>query len=235
VAKNVPNGDVGIRAKRAMGAQASALGQRRERAKEQGGIRSAATRAKLTSAAAEVVRDYGLSRMSLQMIADKAGIDRATIYYYFSSRESLFKELIYGVVTANLVDAEAIAASSLASEEKLRRIIRGLMRSLAEHDPFAAVYVEEYLSRRHGRASLPEMDEVRLATRRYDQAVARIVQEGIDGGTIRAVADARTLSAIILGMVNSSVRWLRQPSVSESLLVADIMADVVLSGIASSR
>ncbi|HXA32014.1 MAG TPA: TetR/AcrR family transcriptional regulator [Acidimicrobiales bacterium] len=211
------------------------LSRRRERAKEQGGPRSTATRAKLMNAAGEVFRDYGLSRMSLQKVADRAGVDRATIYYHFASKESLFKELVYMVVMANVADAESIAASSLSVEEKLRRVIRGLMRSLAEHDPYAAVYVEEYLSRRDREPAFPEMEEVRLAARRYDQAVTRIVHEGIETGTFKALSDERTLMSMILGMVNSSVRWLREPTVVESLRAADVMAELVLCGLSAER
>jgi AcrR family transcriptional regulator len=173
--------------------------------------------------------------MSLQMVADQAGVDRATIYYYFSSRESLFKELVYAVVMANVADAESIAASSLPAEEKLARVIRGLMRSLAEHDPYSAVYVEEYLSRRDKEIAFPEMTEVRIAARRYDLTVTRIVEEGIESGTLKPLADARTVTAMILGMVNSSVRWLRQPTVAESLRIADVMAELVLGGVAATR
>jgi AcrR family transcriptional regulator len=216
--------------KRATGKE-TGLGRRRERARKQGGARSTATRAKLMSAAAEVLRDYGLSRMSLQMVADRAGIDRATIYYYFDSLESLFKELIHAVVLANVADAESIAASPLPVEEKVCLVIRGLMRSLAEHDPYAAVYVEEFLSRRDQRLVFPEMNEVRIAARRYDQAVTRIVQEGIENDVFRSFSDAGAVTAMILGMVNSSVRWLRQPTVADSLRMADVMAELVLEGI----
>jgi TetR/AcrR family transcriptional regulator, cholesterol catabolism regulator len=172
--------------------EGTGLGRRRERAKEQGGARSAATRVTVMRAAAEVFRDYGLSRMSLQAVADRAGVDRATIYYYFASKESLFKELVYAVVMANVADAESIASSTLPVEEKLSQVIRGLMRSFAEHDPYAAVYVEEYLSRRD-----------------------------------------KEPAALILGMVNSSVRWLRHPTVAESLRVAELMAELILDGLAS--
>jgi TetR/AcrR family transcriptional regulator, cholesterol catabolism regulator len=50
---------------------------------------------KLTTAALDLLREVGYHQVSLQSVAAKAGVARATAYMYFSSREHLVTEIFW--------------------------------------------------------------------------------------------------------------------------------------------
>jgi TetR/AcrR family transcriptional regulator, cholesterol catabolism regulator len=207
------------------------IAARRLRAKSNPSEQYQATRAKLFRAAGEVFREQGVTRSSLGDISDRSGIDRATIYYYFESKEELFKELISDVMVKNVADAERIAKSGEPSAVKLRLAMRALLRSIAEHDPYVAVYIDEFLPRTPVSDAFPGMNEVRGIAKRYDDAISRIIHEGVECGAFRRIADDRTVAFMVVGMMNSSVRWLRAASIEKALQTAEEMCDLCVGGL----
>jgi AcrR family transcriptional regulator len=172
--------------------------------------------------------------MSLGDIAVRAKVDRATIYYYFRSKEELFKELIADVVTRNVDEVERIAQTDESPAVKLRRAIEALLVSFATHNPYAAVYIEEFLSRECMGSAIDGLEDVRKLGRRYDRAVRGIIREGFDAGLFREIADERTVAAMVVGLMNSSVRWQRTTSVDAARRTAAAMAELVLGGLEAS-
>ncbi|MEZ0240345.1 MAG: TetR family transcriptional regulator [Chloroflexota bacterium] len=76
------------------------------------------TRTRLLDAAFEVVAEFGMSRLTMDDVAARAGMTRATLYRYFPSRDALFLELLLreeerfldGVRAALAVDADLVDA-----------------------------------------------------------------------------------------------------------------------------
>lgn len=205
--------------------------RRRRAAREDGGVSFHARRDELLAVAAQVFREKGMSRSSLGEIAERAKVDRATIYYYFSSKEDLFKHLIERVVTRNVEEVEAIAQRPVPSVDKLRLVIEALLVSFATHNPYAAVYVEEFLSRDRAGGAADGLEHVRELGQRYDRAVRGVIREGMDAGIIREIGDERTIASMIIGLMNSSVRWQRTTSVQAARKTAAIMTDLILGGL----
>jgi TetR/AcrR family transcriptional regulator, cholesterol catabolism regulator len=207
------------------------IAARRISAQQKPSKRYQATRAKLFQAAGQVFREKGVAGSSLGDIADRSGIDRATVYYYFESKEDCFKDLISDIMTKNVEDAEAIANSDAAPPAKLRLVMRALMQSIAEHDPYIAVYIEDFLPRSPVSDAFPGMDELRQLAKRYDAAIRQIIHEGAEIGAFKQFDNDRAVAFMIVGMINSSVRWLRGPSIKKALQTADAMFDVVIGGL----
>jgi AcrR family transcriptional regulator len=210
----------------------SGIESRRRAARKDPGPAFAARRAAILRAAGEVFHEQGVERTSLNDVGVRAGMDRASVYYYFASKEELFKEIVYDVVVENVRQAEAIAFGDDRPARKLRKVITALITSFAEHDPYLAIYVEEYLpGHSKTQAKYPGMEEIRREGKRYEQAVIRIVHEGIESGDLRPVADEKLLAYMIIGMMNSSARWLRQPTRKTAMTAANAMAEVIVSGL----
>src|SRR5919109_1674305 len=52
------------------------------------------TRARILDAAFEAVRDFGVSRTTVEDVAQRAGLSRQTVYRYFPSKEHLVLALV---------------------------------------------------------------------------------------------------------------------------------------------
>src|SRR5689334_2023135 len=98
----------------------SGIGRRRAAARDGKNRAYTLRRAEIVNAAAEVFKERGYQGTSLADIAEAAGTERASLYYYVSSKEELLDEVVTDVVKANLVVAETIRDASGPAPAKLR-------------------------------------------------------------------------------------------------------------------
>jgi TetR/AcrR family transcriptional regulator, cholesterol catabolism regulator len=179
-----------------------------------------------------VFNKKGFAGTTLADIAEALGTDRATLYYYISNKEELFDEVVREVSEKNVAMAESVRESDGTPIEKLRLLIMELMSSYATNYPLLYVYMRENLA--HVDAERSEWSKyMRSLNRRYEEAIISIVQDGIDGGSIRPLASARVLAFGIIGMVGSTNRWFvpdRSPESAEVIGIA--FAELALQGLA---
>ena len=107
--------------------QSSNISRRRQSALQEGSADYLAKRAELVEIAGRQFKAHGFKATTLAEIGHKAGLDRATVYYYFGSKEELFRECVRLGVDANIAQCEAIFAdTSRPAAERLRAVIRQL-------------------------------------------------------------------------------------------------------------
>src|ERR1700722_4103606 len=121
----------------------SNISRRRRSAQADGSADYAAKRAELLRIAAKLFKQQGFQATRLIDIAREAGLDRATVYYYVSSKEELFQETVETAFDSNIADARALLADeSLRSIDRLHTIFVSLMVSYEENYPATFVYIQ---------------------------------------------------------------------------------------------
>ena len=213
----------------------SRIGQRRALAKDTKHAHYQDRRAEIFSAASKLFKSRGYRGTSLADIAKEVGADRASLYYYFGSKEELFDDLVTNVVRGNLAIAENIRDSEDPAPAKLRHLIVGLMTSYAEHYPILYVYLQENMAhvapKRQAWAT-----EMRAVNRRYENAVKQIIQVGIDEGTLRNVSEPWVLAYGVMGVVSWTNRWFNpQTSEIDAPSIGEAYADMILGGLVLSK
>ena len=211
----------------------SGISRRRAAALAEGGAAYAERRAEIIATAARIFREKGFRGASLADVAESLGTDRASLYYYIGSKEELFHEIVRDAAEANARQAEAIRDGEGSALDKLGRLIASLMSAYSAHYPYLFVYIQEDLSKvADGRSTWArQMKEI---NKRYDDAVIRIVESGLEDGSIRPVGSARVIANGIMGMLNWTHRWYREgasgmPPAAE---IARTFTDMVLYGLA---
>lgn len=210
----------------------SGIGRRRAAALAEGGAAYAERRAEVIAVAAKVFREKGYRGTSLADVAESLGTDRASLYYYISSKEELFHEIVRDAAEANAAQAEEIRGGAGTAADKLGRLIHALMASYATHYPYLFVYIQEDLSKvADGKSAWAR--QMTKINKRYDDAVIGIVESGFADGSIRPVAPARVIAYGIIGMVNWTHRWYREgasgmPSAAE---IGRSFTEMVLNGV----
>ncbi len=86
------------------------------------------TEAKILTAAVEVFCRRGFDGARMQEIADQAGISKASLHYYFRSKEGLFKRAVQ-VLFSQLINN---VISHLTPESSIEEMIRQLVNSYYE-------------------------------------------------------------------------------------------------------
>lgn len=212
-------------------ADGGTIGRRRQHAQEGGGANYTERRELIIGAAARLFQAKGYNGTSLGDIAGEVGIDRATLYYYVSSKEELFDEVVTDVVVGNLVVAERIRDSDDPVPDKVRKLITDLLQSYVRHYPFLFVYLQENLAH-VGEERRAWSRRMRKVNRQYEAAIEAIVAEGIADGSLRPVADPRIITYGLMGMVNWTNRWFGpQTSSVDAATIGQAYADILLVGL----
>jgi AcrR family transcriptional regulator len=209
---------------------ASGIGRRREAAKIEGGAAYRERRQQIITAAADVFRSKGFEATSLHDVAAAVHTDRASLYYYISSKEELFHEVVYTAALANVERAEAIQGGPGTSREKIRALVMSLMMSFEEHYPYLYVYIQENMNQ-FGSKDDPWAADMWELNARYEKAVVAVVQQALNDGEIRPVASARVITYGIVGMVNWSHRWYRPTGGLSSEEIGEAYASILLEGL----
>lgn len=212
----------------------SGIGRRRAQALGSKKSAYAGRRAKIISAAAELFRKSGYQSTSLAQIAEAIGTDRASLYYYFSSKEEIFDIIVTDVVEQNLAIAESIRDSDGTAVHKLHRVTTQLMSSYAENYPFLYIYLQENMAQIAGKRQA-WAERMRAVNRRYERAIGEMIQQGLDEGTIKAVAPAWVIANGLMGMISWTNRWFNPETSSVSAAeIGEAYAEILLTGIVNS-
>jgi len=220
---------------KAAAARATNMGRRRQSAKVEGGPGYQARRAEIIAAAGRVFLDKGYGATSFKDIAEAIGMDRASLYYYFESKQDLFRVATGSAVARNTKTAEWIARGHGTPAEKITHIIAKLLDSYTSTDfPYMFIYLQEDVNRIAEHPDRPWAREVHALARRYERALTSIIQEGVDRGDFVIAGPPHVLTKAIIGMANWMHRWYRPEGKLSGAEIARVFARTFLQGVARS-
>ncbi len=184
-------------------------------------------------AAGEVFREKGFHATKLGDIAERVGMDRASLYYYVGSKDELFRSVVENAVEANVTNAEKVAAADMPAREKLRQLITLLMLSFEEHYPYLYVFVQEdpnRLSPNPGSPNDPWKKTLEQSARYYT-IFRSAVAEGLESGEISSKLPPSVIANSIIGMLNSTRQWFQPNGVLSAAEIASGLAALVIDGL----
>jgi TetR/AcrR family transcriptional regulator, cholesterol catabolism regulator len=191
----------------------------------------------IRAAAGRVFHRKGFVATKLTDVAEEAGMDRASLYYYVGSKEQLFREIVSDAALANIEEAERIAASDLPVGEKLATLIESLMTSFERHYPYLYVLVQEDFQKlnRSGVADDEWRSVLREWNERYFNAVKTIVSTGLRSGQLASPLPPGIIANTLIGMVDSTHMWFQPNGMMDAAEIAAGMAEMVLGGLAAPK
>ena len=208
------------------------IGKRRLSAQKEARASYEIRKAEIAEAAVRVFHKLGYQGASLSAVAAEVGVDRATIYYYFSSKEEMFDEIVRAVLENNEALARRIAGSNMKPARKMRELVMAFMTSFAENYPLLHIYVREDLKQVTGKRT-DWSRHMRGLNRSIEDCFVDIVEQGYADGSFRNIGAARTVTFGILGMLNWSHRWFEPSGKRRAAEIAETFADMVLDGLCS--
>lgn len=191
------------------------------------------TRCQLLEAAQRVFADKGVSRTSLQDIAQAAGVTRGAIYWHFKNKGDLFNAMMDSVVlpmeqTLQSIGHDAAQDPLVELERALRQTMRSIesdahVRAIFEVATLKVEYVAELLTvkQRHIACSV---DAILHMQRSLGEAAAR---RAVTLPMPLAVA-ARGLHALMVGLINT---WMLDPTAFKLATVAQAAIRTYLVGL----
>jgi TetR/AcrR family transcriptional regulator len=155
----------------------------------------------IAQAAKEVFAERGYQRATLEEIAQRAGMSKATIYLYFRNKDDLFLHVVEELVNTVMAATAQEAATAKPPLEKLYGMVRGKVEFYEREREFFRIYLNE----KQGLEVAPRDPHKKALREMYLQDVqtlAGVVQEGIDAGMLRPM-DSRRLAFFLREMISN--------------------------------
>ena len=160
-----------------------------------------AVRDQILRTAADLFRERGYRASTLDDIAKRLGMSKASLYTYFRAKEEMLAAISRETIEIFTRELGLVLDSGLSPADKLRRIVREHVRFVIANRSFLTVFFSEEpnLPARFARALAAQKD-------RYDKGVESVIADGIRRGVFRD-APARLVVFALLGMVNWLYKW----------------------------
>jgi len=210
-------------------AKTSRLAKRRTAAVKEDRARYGEKRDRIIDAAGPVLERAGLQGATVGAIAKAAGLDRATVYYYFPDKFALFRAAIHEGLTEMFDALDAVAIETGPASDRLQKAVRIVMDVFERHYPYLYIYFRE--------GGSAEIIDKKLSAEtvhsgvRYEEVLFGIIQEGIDRGEFTEILPAKISVNLIVGMLNWTYTWFRPDGRMSGRDIADGMTRTLLAGL----
>jgi AcrR family transcriptional regulator len=186
-------------------------------------------REEMLRVAAELFHERGYAATSTADLAERMGIQRGSVYYYFDTKEGLLLELIqdvYGRARASLARVQAGDGDPV---DKLRALIEDHVVSFTTNLIPGALVINE-----SGSLSPEHRDRVRADAAAYEAGMRGLIEEGQRAGTVRDDVDARLACMVVLGAANWVHRWYREDDERTPEEIARAFSSILIAGLLPS-
>ena len=182
-------------------------------------------RERIRAAAVQLFAELGYHAAPLRDIAGLAGIQAASIYYHYPSKQALLVEIMDTHMRQLNAHLEEILVRPASVAERLYEAIANHIRL---HTTYKA---EFFIIDTEIRALEGEHREQILALRdHYEHLLQRLLQEGIEQGILRPT-DVKVTSYAVIAMCTEVASWFRSPGRLTVQQVIDIYSQIITQGL----
>jgi len=183
-------------------------------------------RAQIMKVAADLFATRAYEQTSMEAIAQQVGIRKASLYYYFSSKDDLLaqmhQERIEPIIYAH---QQRLDSGELGPPALLLAMMTDLVSLLETHPGDLRVVLEHY-------SELPEAARARITEQgeRYRRMLVDVLDRGVAEGQF-AIVEPNLTALAILGMCSSTHQWFRPGGKRTATQIARYFYDTLMSGI----
>lgn len=186
-------------------------------------IRYREKRKKILQHAASIFAKKGYEKASLEEIASRLKLSKASLYHYVASKD----EVLYLIQMEALEELLAVVRTVVSSERrpsaKLREIVIQYLKIATQKHTIGALRQQELI--------LPEKWRNRIIAKRdlFDGACQEIIKEGIATGEFKAI-DWKMSYMAMIGALNWTVKWYSPQGKLTVGEICEAMADFIVRG-----
>ena len=135
------------------------------------------TEQKILEAAKQVFMEKGLDGARMQDIADKAGINKALLHYYFRSKEKLFEMIFMEEARKFMPKVTSIMMSELTLFEKVEKFVGQYIDTLLQN-PLLPIFILNEINRNPKEAIKKIFGNQRPPIDKVEEHIAKLVKKG---------------------------------------------------------
>lgn len=175
--------------------------------------------------AAALFGEQGYRATSMRDLAQAVGIEAASLYGHFSSKEAVLHTIAQACADDFFASVEPIFSSKLVTKEKLRRMLTAHTQVILRNQQAAAIFITEW---RHLSPAAAEAYKQRRDN--YEMMFRTVVRQGIIDNEFRNV-DERLVTMTMLSALNATHQWYRPEGRLEPDQLGETLAETLLEGL----
>jgi len=181
-------------------------------------------RNQILEAAASLFASKGYHGATLDDIAEQLGVTKASIYYYFSSKEQLLKKICFKMQSEMNSNVGALVLSDMSPADKLRTFIKAQLTFVSTNKDISKVVFDE-------AEALGKIAYKRIyhQSKLGEMFVQDIIAEGVDKGCF-AIDDVKMASFLILAACHWVYKWYRPDGRLKPDEIADRFVNILENG-----
>lgn len=174
----------------------------------------------MLAAASRVFALRSFDAVSMDEIAQEAGVGKPTLYRYFAGKEELFSEAFVAALDDLELRLTRVMGRADPVEVRIRDLVREIIPTFHDH-----LVSPRIMGDTTGFADRSKRRIFRERRARIGRAFAVVIEAGARGGTVRDV-DGDAVAQLVIGMI-----WSAAATGMSDAAATESIADLVLHGI----
>lgn len=188
-------------------------------------------RDELVAAARAVIAARGFEGLRTRDVAERVGLNHATLHHYFPTKEELIGAVIRDLVESLASRRAALAGADVSARDALHAYF-GAVRAQLRDAPDSLVVLQEFFMRAGRTPALADI--VSNLETGWGGFLESLLRRGIAEGSFRADLDIGATARLIMGFLKSLGTPPRDP-VALDRLFAQIEAWILIDGDTAAR
>ncbi len=179
------------------------------------------TKQTIFATAARLFAEKGFNGVSMREISEQSDVSKPTIYYYFGSKEGIFRELVDASISDMYDAIDKIADLHIPVKEKLVLMTKKFFSETQKNRDFIKFFLNMSIST--PEASI--IEQCRIQAHKRGRVLAKMIQEGVDSGEFGASAKPELAASIIGGAIQHFI-W--QQLATEEIMLSNALAEDII-------
>lgn len=187
----------------------------------------AANKDAILQKAARLFRTHGYDKTTMDDIAVALQLSKASIYYYFPTKDDLLYQVCENAVGQALEQMSAIQAHATSDIDKLHQLMLNHFQAFAAHADAFTVFIQELWKRDDERSR-----SIRRKQRKFQEGIEALVASAQGSGNFRS-GNPTLVTFAILGMCHWAYQWMPHSKLSPEEIASgftDLLANGLLAG-----
>lgn len=176
--------------------------------------------------AAELFREKGYVAASMRDLAQKLGIEAASLYSHIKSKEEILQILCFDMAAEFRASLDEVEKQNISASEKLRRGIIGHIQVMARDLTASAVFMNE-----HRHLSQPALRDFLLLRINYINRFKAMIEEGVKTGEFKNTIDKKLAVMTLFSSLNWMPMWYDPVGAIEPVELGLQLADMLVNGL----
>ena len=170
----------------------------------------------------KVLQKRQFDEVTVDMVAETAGVGKGTVYRYFEDKQDLFLQMVREFLKEELDDLAVVAVSTPSPRERLASVGEAMSRHILAHGQYIrTLHCRQFTGRKQNTSELMREHHGRL-----DRILTQLFDDAVTCGTFAADVDLPTALCIFKGAIMSySIRKLHDIETTSIPALVDLMID----------